>query len=124
MQVHIKAAASHRAVEFIATDVAAGVPSWFRIEPEARRAIRTSPAHGEFRRNPAASDVGAELIAVARGYLGRELDAEQAEAAFARALDAWSRSLGAAAYGNRGSVPNGANEHGDGDAALVERRDE
>jgi hypothetical protein len=105
MRVHIKSAASHRAVEFIATDVAPGVPSWFRIAPENRRPVRTSPAHGEFRRDPGFSDVSAELIAVARRYLARELDAGQAEAAFAQALDAWSRSLGAEDYGDRQSVP-------------------
>lgn len=67
MRVHIKSAASHRAVQFIATDIAAGVPSWFRVAPEHRKAVRTSPAHGEFRRDPGFSDVSAELITP--GYL-------------------------------------------------------
>ena len=110
MRVLIKAAASHKAVEFIATDVAAGVPSWFRIAPANRKPIRTSPSHGEFRRDPAASSVSAELIAVAQGYLARELNPAQAEDAFARALDEWSRSLGSVEYGDRQSVPGEPDE--------------
>jgi hypothetical protein len=106
LRVHIKSAASHQEVEFIATDVAAGVPSWFRIEPDSgRTVVRSSPRHGEFHRDRRFSDVSAALIAVARRYLARELDAGQAEAAFAQALDAWSRSLGAEDYGDRQSVP-------------------
>lgn len=112
LRVHIKAAASHKAVEFIATDVEPGVPSWFRIAPENRRPIRTSPAHGEFRRDSSVSLVSAELIAVARAYLARELDAGRAEDAFARALDDWSRSLGSNSYGERKSVPGEPDQSG------------
>ena len=93
MRVHIKDAASYDAVEFIATDAPPGVPTWFRIEPNrSGNEIATSRGHGGPQAVPAGADVRAELLAVARNYLSRTTDAEQAEAAFAWALTRWAQS--------------------------------